>query len=575
MSIRISNGTFPGTLCTGWSHDADRAVRLQTRQQTINEQMPNQSEIPVRRHPLAPVARFLIKLIANLSKLGCYVFHWVFPKKRFQLPSHSKALLPARRARRIPRILWQTNFTDRITLPVYLNYLFNRLMAPTFEYRFMLTDARAAFVDTDCPGALAAAYHRLQIGASQADFWRVLVLQRYGGVYLDIDAHLVWPLGWIIPPDQEALYLRIKTGEISNYFIASAPGNPDLEAIALQILHNIETRSSENVYDLTGPGVFNAVLDKALVAQSYYKDTCNQGNFTNEYFQYIDKPQGKWNKEQQQTPLIQEESNKQAPTFKPTSRKDSPQSIKTYVISLKSDIERRQSITQELGKFPLEWEFIDAVDGKSFGQLPSEYDQAKRTKEYGDNLSKGEIACFLSHRFAWKKCKGDQQPCLILEDDAKLEDNLMKALSLALTLINQWDIFRLKGGTDRHLITIERGRSKEFRIVEELRDPSTAVAYILTPFGAKKLLDQSNRFHVPVDNFIEFRHINKLRILSIRPYPVTADHFETSIGDRETHQKRTIKRLRRSIFRESRKIRKRIWQLRRLGKIYVAGKILL
>ncbi|RLA79851.1 MAG: glycosyl transferase, partial [Epsilonproteobacteria bacterium] len=25
-----------------------------------------------------------------------------------------------------------------------------------------------------------------------------------------------------------------------------------------------------------------------------YKYTCNQGGFTNEYFQYIDKPRGKW-----------------------------------------------------------------------------------------------------------------------------------------------------------------------------------------------------------------------------------------------------------------------------------------
>jgi hypothetical protein len=30
----------------------------------------------------------------------------------------------------------------------------------------------------------------------------------------------------------------------------------------------------------------------------------NQGNFTNEYFQYIDKPAGKWNKEQQKVALV-------------------------------------------------------------------------------------------------------------------------------------------------------------------------------------------------------------------------------------------------------------------------------
>ncbi|EWH02955.1 glycosyltransferase family 32 protein [Halomonas sp. BC04] len=204
----------------------------------------------------------------------------------------------------MPRIIWQTNFTNKATLPVYLNYLFNRLLAPGYEYRFLITEARAAFIQEHYPPEILATYSRLQVGAAQADYWRVLVLQKMGGVYLDIDAHVVWPLGRIIQPAFEELFVTTRKGEISNYFIASAPGNPHLQAVADAIRENIETDSDKNIFELTGPGVFNKVLARDDVRTRLYRYTCNQGNFTNEYFQYIDKPQGKWTKEQHTVDVV-------------------------------------------------------------------------------------------------------------------------------------------------------------------------------------------------------------------------------------------------------------------------------
>ena len=248
--------------------------------------------------------RSSVKLLANSLKYFCYIFHLVFPEKRYDLASEGDTPVVSLNMQTIPRIIWQTNFTNRVTLPVYLNYCFNRRMALGYNYRFMTTGEREQFVREHYPARVFNAYSRLQIGAAQADFWRVLVLQKYGGVYMDIDAHLVWPLEKILAPDQEELFLQIKTGEISNYFIASKPNNPYLGEIINQILYNIENEVSQNVYDLTGPGVFNRVLSSLDVPKRYYLYTCNQGNFTNEYFQYLDKPQGKWTKEQGKVPVL-------------------------------------------------------------------------------------------------------------------------------------------------------------------------------------------------------------------------------------------------------------------------------
>lgn len=245
-----------------------------------------------------------IKIVANLAKMLCYGFHFLFPSKRFTLPAASPPICKTRRPRTIPRIIWQTNYTNRVTLPVYLNYLFNRLMAPSFEYRFMVTEARAAFVKDTYPGEVCENYSKLQIGAAQADLWRLLVLQKFGGVYLDIDAHIVWPLGLIIKPGYDDLYVTTKRGEISNYFIASKPNNPHLARLIETVVHNIKECRLNNIYELTGPGVFNQVLDVATVNTAYYRYTCNQGTFTNEYFQYLDKSQGKWTREQQKTEIV-------------------------------------------------------------------------------------------------------------------------------------------------------------------------------------------------------------------------------------------------------------------------------
>lgn len=240
----------------------------------------------------------LIKIIANTLKIGCYIFHFFLPNKRFTIPSRSNPLFRTASSRAISKIIWQTNYTNRVTLPVYLNYLFNRLMSPDHEYRFMKTEDREEFIKSNYPQHILDNYSKLQIGAAQADFWRVLVLQKHGGIYMDIDAHFVWPPSSIIKPNDEELYVTIRRGDISNYFIASKSNNTNLDKIIHSIMENIDKNELKNVYDLTGPGVFIAVLDKHDVNTIQYRYICNQGNFTNEYFQYIDKKEGKWTKAQ-------------------------------------------------------------------------------------------------------------------------------------------------------------------------------------------------------------------------------------------------------------------------------------
>ena len=181
-------------------------------------------------------------------------------------------------------------------MPVYANYLFNRWISPTYEHRFVSTEGRAEFIKANYPPDVYERYMRIQIGAGQADFWRVLVLQKYGGVYLDIDAHTVTSLDNIIRQEDDELFILMKDGKLTNYFIASVPDNPNFKKIIGQIIFNIDNEVTNSIFSLTGPRVFNNVLDAQKVRTALYRYVSIQGSFTNEYFQYIDKPQGKWTK---------------------------------------------------------------------------------------------------------------------------------------------------------------------------------------------------------------------------------------------------------------------------------------
>jgi mannosyltransferase OCH1-like enzyme len=97
------------------------------------------------------VANRLEKISGTILKIFAYPFHAFFPKKRFTIPLVSKPLISTKKDFVIPKILWQTNYTNRVSLPVYINYLFNRLMSLDFEYRYVNTEDRLEFIRANAP----------------------------------------------------------------------------------------------------------------------------------------------------------------------------------------------------------------------------------------------------------------------------------------------------------------------------------------------------------------------------------------------------------------------------------------
>lgn len=101
--------------------------------------------------------------------------------------------------------------------------------------------------------------------------------------------------------------------------------------------------------------------------------------------------------------------------------------IKTYVINLLEDTERKVSINKELSKFEcLDPEWVDAVNGKKQGkaELGRLFDYQKSKRYHSVGLAPGEIGCTLSHYECYKRLlASDQEIALIVEDDIGFDDD--------------------------------------------------------------------------------------------------------------------------------------------------------
>lgn len=105
--------------------------------------------------------------------------------------------------------------------------------------------------------------------------------------------------------------------------------------------------------------------------------------------------------------------------------------IKTYVINLPEDTERKASISQELSKLEcLDPEWIEAVNGKRLGKekLSKLFDYKKSKRYQSVDLAPGEIGCTLSHYECYKRLlASDQEIALIVEDDIGFDDDIQLA----------------------------------------------------------------------------------------------------------------------------------------------------
>jgi mannosyltransferase OCH1-like enzyme len=167
----------------------------------------------------------------------------------------------------IPKILYQTWDTAIFPKDVKARFSEIRKNYANYEYRFFLDEDMDDFVMEHYPGEVWECYNKLDIRVARADFWRYLVLYKWGGVYLDMDSNLHFPLDELISSQDDAIIsAESNPGMFVQWALMFKAGHPILKVVIDMIVNNINHNAyPKNIHKMTGPSVFSAAVQAVHV----------------------------------------------------------------------------------------------------------------------------------------------------------------------------------------------------------------------------------------------------------------------------------------------------------------------
>ena len=173
----------------------------------------------------------------------------------------------------IPKRIYQTWKYHELPDGISLTIQDMKKLNPSYEF-YMYDDADIDnFVNKYYPGEIANAYNMLNIGTAKADLWRYLILYKYGGIYLDIDSMITKSLDDLIMLDDDAIITRESHKNIFNQWILIfSEKHPILKATIDKCVYNIINKTSNNIWEVTGPGVFTSILNFNLQLSNSHTD---------------------------------------------------------------------------------------------------------------------------------------------------------------------------------------------------------------------------------------------------------------------------------------------------------------
>ena len=160
--------------------------------------------------------------------------------------------------------------------------------------------------------------------------------------------------------------------------------------------------------------------------------------------------------------------------------------LNIYIISLRNS-PRREFREKQFSKLGLDFKFINAITKDDISNQDNDYTNWERP------LHLSEIACYKSHRNAWKITSSSNNPSLILEDDALISNELPKLIQDIISLKNA-DYINLENRNRKKIVSKKKTYfNGVFSFLKLYHDSTGAAGYILYPNGARKLLNFENR----------------------------------------------------------------------------------
>jgi len=162
----------------------------------------------------------------------------------------------------IPKVVYQSWHTIDVHPQIQRKMYEMRTMNPDYEFHLFTDYDMTHFVTNNFDADIIDCYNRLNIIVAKVDFWRYLVLYKYGGIYLDMDSSILKPLDQLMNPDDDAIVSL--EGNLEWYLqwaLVFNKGHPILKRTIDSIVDNIKNnRYPNDIHAMTGPAVFTRAI---------------------------------------------------------------------------------------------------------------------------------------------------------------------------------------------------------------------------------------------------------------------------------------------------------------------------
>lgn len=120
------------------------------------------------------------------------------------------------------------------------------------------------FVNEHFNGEISECYNKLNIIVAKVDFWRYLVLYKYGGIYLDMDSSIEKPLDELIKDEDQAIITAEGNPKLYvQWALIFSKQHPILKKTIELICNNIKNNSyPNNIHKMTGPNVYTKSINE-------------------------------------------------------------------------------------------------------------------------------------------------------------------------------------------------------------------------------------------------------------------------------------------------------------------------
>ena len=155
---------------------------------------------------------------------------------------------------------WYTKDLDPRLKEKIINF---RRMNPLYKYYLYDDKEIDEFVNKYYEGEIADCYNKLNIIVAKVDFWRYLILYKYGGIYVDMDSSINKNLDKLIKEnDQAIISVESHFNSYVQWGLIFSKEHIILKKTIDLIVENIKNNSYPNdIHRMTGPTVYTKAIN--------------------------------------------------------------------------------------------------------------------------------------------------------------------------------------------------------------------------------------------------------------------------------------------------------------------------